>query len=155
MNRPPPMPADAGVAGPGYATPWLAPAPHRPDWFAFASHLSGWVLGSALLMLPCLFILPRYEQTLADFKAEVPAATRFALGAARLFREYGIVLAPVALAHALIIAFWYPRAGVTTRRVYRLALTLFVCLLFGVVIFALFMPMISLTNSLTPGVGRN
>lgn len=149
MNRPPPIPNDAGVAQPGYAAPWLAPAPHRPDWYAFASHLTGWALGTTLLMLPCLFILPRYEHTLADFNAKVPAATQFALGAARFLRSYGVLLAPVALAHALFVAFWYPRAGVTARRVYRLALTLFVCALFGTVIFALFLPMISLTESLT------
>ena len=151
MTRPPPFQPDTGAARPDYATPFVAAAAGagHADWFAFASHLSGWVLGTALLMLPCLFILPRYERMLADFNAQVPAATQVALGAAGFMRSYGALLAPAAVAHALLVAFWYPRAGIAARRLYRLALTLFVCLLFGVVIFALFLPVISITDSLT------
>lgn len=115
MNLPPPILPEAGVRRPDDAAPLFAAAPHGPDWFAFLSHVTGWALASAMLLLPCLFILPRYEQTLADLNATAPAATQFALGAARFLRSYGIVLAPVALAHALVIAFWYPRAGVGDR----------------------------------------
>ena len=149
MTQPPPISRDAGPIRPEYAAPSLLGTPHRLNWLTFFSHLSGWALATTLLVVPCLFILPRYEAILADFKAAVPTSTRFALGAARLIPRYGIALLPIALTHAYLAATWYPRAGVGARRVYRLLLTFAVCGVFAVVILALFLPMVSLTNTLT------
>jgi len=149
MTQPPPILRDAGPIRPEYAAPSLLRPPRGLDWLAFFSHLSGWALGTTLLAVPCLFILPRYEATLADFNTPVPTSTRLALGAARMIPRYGIALAPIALAHAYLAAAWYPRAGVTARRVYRLLLTVAVCGIFTVVILALFLPMVSITNTLT------
>jgi hypothetical protein len=130
---------------------WLMRTPHGIDWYAFWAHLCGWVLGLALVLAPCLFVLPRYEVMLKDFNAEVPQTTVMALGAARWLRAYGIFLAPLALAHSFLVAVWYARAGIAARRLYRLLLTLCVCAIGAIVIFALFLPIISITNSLSGG----
>ena len=150
MNRRPPIPVDSRVVRPDYAA-WPAHAPQRLMVWTFLSHLTGWALATTVLMVPCLFVLPRYEQILAEYRAPVPDSTRIALGAARLVRQYGIALRPVALAHSWFAAAWYARAGVGARRAYRLVLTLFVCAAFAVVILALFLPIVSITNTLTGG----
>jgi uncharacterized membrane protein len=154
VTEPPPLPRDARFVRPDYSGPWLTVAPHGINWLAFGGHLSGWVLGTVLLLVPCLFILPRYEEIMKDFNAEVPASTRIALGAARLLIRFGILLAPVAVAHALLVGLWYPRASVGAKRFYRLCLTLCVCAVFALVIFALFLPIIAITDSLTGGVTK-
>jgi len=143
MTQPPSIPR------PDYATPWPAPSSHGISWPVFASHLSGWALGTVVLLIPCLFILPRYERALADYNAPVPAVTAFAIAAARLVRDYWGLLTPIGLVHATLVALWYPRAKINARRLYRLLLTLFVAALFATVIFALFLPIVSITNSLS------
>jgi type II secretory pathway component PulF len=139
------------VNGPvGCERPPVIGASRAFDAFAFTRHLSGWALAAVLLITPCLFILPRYERRLDDeYAVTVPAITALALSAARFMRDHGIVLAPVALAHALMVALWYPRAGLGARRTYRLLLTLLVCGLFAFVILALFLPIVAVTNALS------
>jgi hypothetical protein len=138
------------IDNPHDARPPLSLAGRRFDGFTFASHLSGWAFGAVLLLTPCLFILPRYEPLLAEYRAEVPQATRYALAASRWVRHYGLLLVPVAVAHSVAVAAWYPRAGLARRRLYRLALTLAACALFGFVILALFLPIASINRSLLP-----
>ena len=120
----------------------------RFDSFTFVSHLSGWAFGAVLLLVPCLFVLPKYESLLAEYKVEAPTTTRAALGAARWVRQYGVALVPLAVVHSGLVALWYPRASLSRRRVYRLLLTLAVCALFGLVILALFLPIASIDESL-------
>jgi type II secretory pathway component PulF len=154
-QAPPPFPRDARFARPvrpDYGGVWLVRTPRGFDGFTLWAHLSGWALAAALVMGPCLFILPRYEAMLKDFNAEVPQTTLMALGAARWLRTWGIVFAPVALAHSALVAVWFARASLTSRRLYRLVLTLCVCAAGAVVILALFLPIISITNSLSGGV---
>ena len=135
---------------PDYETPPRAGTAGVFDAFAFARHLSGWVLAAFVLTLPCIFILPRYERMLNDeYAVAIPATTALALAAARFVRDYWILLAPVAVAHSLAVALWYPRAGLAGRRTYRLLLTLLVCGLFAFVILALFLHIAAITNSLT------
>jgi type II secretory pathway component PulF len=135
--------------GPPDAPP-LAPWGCRFDGVAFTAHLSGWLFGTVLLVTPCLFVLPRYETQLAEYKAEMPSPTRHAIAAARWVRHSGILLAPIALAHATAVALWYPRANLPQRRLYRLALTLAVCGVFAFVILALFLPLAAINQSLLP-----
>jgi type II secretory pathway component PulF len=138
------------VTGPvDYERPSIVRTSRVFDAFAFTRHLSGWLCGAVVLIAPCMFILPRYEKLLAEYNAAVPDTTRYALAAARWLRENGWVLAPVALVHAGAVAMWYPRAGIASRRLYRLLLTLCVAALFAFVIFALFLPIASITNSLS------
>ena len=134
---------------PDYETPPAGGTSGFFDAFAFTRHFLGWALAVVVLTLPCIFILPRYERLLAEYNAPVPPTTAVALAAARWVRSYGILLAPVALAHSLAVALWYPRAGLNGRRIYRLLLTLFVCGLFAFVILSLFLPIASITNSLS------
>lgn len=132
-----------------YERPAVVRGSRAFDAYAFTRHLSGWLFGAVVLIVPCLFILPRYERLLDEYKVAVPSTTAFALTASRFLRDYGILLAPVALAHSLAVAVWYPRAGLGARRTYRLVLTLLVCALFAWVILALFLPIAAITNSLS------
>ena len=139
---------------PHEAPPTVHPWARRFDGVAFTAHLSGWAFGTVLLVTPCLFILPRYEAQLAEYHAEMPSTTRHAIAAARWVRHYGVLLVPLAVAHAAAIALWYPRASLAQRRAYRLVLTLAVCALFGFVILALFLPIASINQSLLPSEHR-
>jgi len=149
MSAPPPLPPPAMPPRPDYAGPRTLPPQTLFDVRAFVRQLVGWALASVVLVVPCLFILPRYEEQLKDFKIELPALTALTLYAARLVRSFWFLLIPCGLAHASIIAVWYPHAGLTAQRVYRLLLSLVVCLLFAAVILALYLPVIALNNALS------
>lgn len=139
---------------PDYQSPTAARFPRGFDAFAFARHLSGWAAGSVLLLIPCLFILPRYETLLTENKAQVPATTGAAIAAARWLRHSNfIVLVPVGLAHSLAIALWYPRASLPALRLYRVLLTLCAGAVFAFVILALFLPIASITKSFSDKIG--
>ena len=148
MSAPPPLPPQ-GMPRPDYAGPRVLPPPTLFDARAFVRQLIGWVLASFVLVVPCLFILPRYEEQLRDFRVPLPFLTQLTLYTARLVRTFWFVLIPLGLAHASIIAVWYPHAGLTARRVYRLLLSLVVSLLFAAVILSLYLPVIALNNALS------
>jgi type II secretory pathway component PulF len=118
------------------------------DVAAFARHVTGWVLAGAALLGAVLFILPRFEEQLKDFKIDLPALTKGMLYAARFVRTAWFLLIPVALAHAALAGLWYPHAGLWARRVYRLLLSLVVCALFAAVILALYQPVVALYDGL-------
>jgi hypothetical protein len=149
MSGPPPLQPQGEFARPDYAGPQTAPASSLFDWRTFTRHLSGWAFGTVLLLVPCLFILPRYEEQLKDFKIELPALTVMTLSAARLLRTFWFLLVPVAVAHAAVVGLVYAHAGLAGRRVYRLLLTLCACGLFAAVILSLFLPVAALYDALS------
>jgi hypothetical protein len=143
MSTPPPLPLH-----PDYAAPRAPAASSVFDVRAFARHLVGWALAGAALMGAVLFILPRFEEQLKDFRIDLPELTKLVLYSARFLRTFWFLLVPVAVAHAALVGLWYPHAGLLARRFYRLLLSLVVCLLFAAVILALYQPVVALYDGL-------
>ena len=130
-----------------YAMP-TGGGPPAFDNTALFGHLVGWALGSIVLLSAALFVIPRLEETFKDFKLDLPALTKFVLATSRWIRQWGWVLLPLPFFHAVLVAMWYPRARIGARRLYRLVLTLFVCALFALVILSMFLPYLSLIQSM-------
>jgi hypothetical protein len=148
MSGPPPLPTQADLPRPDYAAPRPPIASSVFDVGAFTRHLTGWALACAALLGAVLFILPRFEEQLKDFRIDLPALTKEMLYAARFSRTYWFLLVPVALAHAALVGLLYPHAGLGARRAYRLLLSLAVCALFAAVILALYQPVVALYDGL-------
>jgi type II secretory pathway component PulF len=149
MSGPPPLSPQPGFARPDYAGPPAPAASNVFDARTFTRHLTGWVLLAGLLLTACLFILPRYEEQLKDFRVELPALTVLTLSCARLLRRFWFLAVPVAVAHAALVGLWFPHAGLGARRFYRLLLTLCLGALFAVVILSLFLPIAALYDALS------
>jgi hypothetical protein len=101
----------------------LAGAGVRPfNWTVFFIHLGVWFAGGWLLMALSLFVIPRFIETIKDFRLVPPLPTRILLVTVRLARSLGCLLAPLPTVHALLAAGWYPTAGPDARRLYRLVI---------------------------------
>ena len=121
----------------------------------FASHLVGWALGLGLFAWLSVYVVPRYERSIAEYQLDLPGATRLLLLAAANARHGHIflLLVPLGIAHALEAAAFLRRAGRGRRAAYRLVLTLVLAAVALFVILALFLPMVALINSLSGAGG--
>ena len=100
-----------------------APPGGRPfDWTVFFTHLGVWFAGGWLLIALSEFVIPRFVETLMDFRMVPPRPTQALLVAIRLARSFGCLLAPLPTVHALFAASWYPRAAPQSRAQYRLVM---------------------------------
>jgi hypothetical protein len=121
----------------------------------FVGHLIGWAIGLGMFAWLSIYVVPRYERTIADYKLDLPSATKVLLLAAANARNGGLflLLAPVGIAHSLAAAAFLRRAGRGRRATYRLVLTLVLAAVALFVILGLFLPWVGVINSLSGGAG--
>ena len=122
----------------------------------FITHVIGWAVAIAMAAFVSNLIVPRFEQSAAEFKLALPLPTALVVQFAVYVRNGTAypVLTGLAVAHSLAAAAWLSRGGPGRRRLYRLLLTL---LLGAVVLFAvlaLFLPMIALIDNLAGSSGK-
>ena len=58
-----------------YAPPEPLPSPLIAGT-TFLGHLIGWAIGLGMFAWLSIFVVPRYERTIADYKLELPYATK-------------------------------------------------------------------------------
>ena len=121
----------------------------------FVGHLVGWAVGLGMFAWLSIYVVPRYERTIADYQLDLPHATKLLLLTAAGVRDGGVflLLAPLAVAHSLGAALFLRRAGRGRRATYRLVLTFVLGALVLFVVLGLFLPMVSLINSLSGARG--
>jgi type II secretory pathway component PulF len=119
-------------------------------WTIFAAHVVAWAMGLGMFAWLSVYVVPRYERTIADYKLALPYPTMLLLLAAANARAGGlfVLLVPVAIAHSLAAALWLRRGGRGRRAVYRLVVTLVLGAAVLFVLLGLFLPMVGLWNSL-------
>src|SRR5258708_3179434 len=115
----------------------------------------GWAAALMMLWWVSTYIVPKLEQTAADYKLRLPVPTVVVTHVAAGAREGGlfIVLVPLAIGHSVFAALWHRRAGRGQRRAYRLLLFLVVAGVALFVILGLFLPTVGLINSLSGSAG--
>ena len=135
-----------------YAVPPPAPPPVI-DWMILTRHLMGWAAGLLMLWWMSVYVIPNFERTAADFKLNLPYATKVVFSIAGRARDGGlfVLLVPLAIGHSVFAALWHRRAGRGPRLVYRLLLFLAVASVTLFVILALFLPMVGLIDGLAGG----
>ena len=132
-----------------YAPPEPLPSPLLVST-TFFGHLVGWTLGLGLFAWLSVYVVPRYERTIADFQLDLPYASKLLLLAAANARDGGVflLLVPLGIAHALAAAVFLRRAGRGRRTAYRLVVTLVLGAVVLFVVLALFLPLVGVMNSL-------
>ena len=124
-------------------------------WTVFVGHLVAWAVGVGMFAWLSIYVVPRYERTLADYKLALPYPTALLLLAAANARDgrLFLLLGPLAIGHSLAAAAFLRRAGRGRRMTYRLVLFLVLAAVALFVILGLFLPMVGLINSLSGGAG--
>ncbi len=136
--------------------------PRRP--INVLPHITTALLTAACIALPMLIVIlivPRFEMVFKDFNTELPWITKLVLRISRwAANEYGwVVVFPLIVAAVLpgVLLDLHSTTG-TGARIYRRVmvrlLLLAMLILVGIVIFACFMPMISLVESMSGSARR-
>jgi hypothetical protein len=122
-------------------------------WGTLVNHLIGWCVAIALLTWVSVYIVPKFEQTAAEYQVGLPYPTKVLLGITSRARDgvLFVTLVPLAIGHSVGAALWHRRATRGQRLVYRLLVLLMVAAASLFVILGLFLPMIGLINSLSGG----
>lgn len=120
----------------------------------FLMHLLIWSLALAVPAVILLFVVPRFEALLRDFKVQLPLVTRLVLQASHaLIHQHAWIalpLLPLLLATLSTLASGAPRDLPELRRSYRLTRLLASLLLAALallLIAALFLPLVNLIDA--------
>src|SRR6478752_3467993 len=110
-----------GPAALHYAPPEPPPSPLLVGT-TFFGHLVAWGIGLGMFAWLSIYVVPRYERTLADYKLALPYPTTLLLLAAANARDgrLFLLLVPAGIAHSLAAAVFLRRAGRGRRATYRL-----------------------------------
>lgn len=124
----------------------MPPRPRRPVF-----HWGIFVWGEHLMLAVCIiaiFVVPRFEDTLSDFKLELPPSTRILLAVARGVTMGGFV---VLLAIPVGIGFLSAQLEPGGRRALRMLITVMMAGFVLFTVFALFEPMRLLIEGMSSG----
>ena len=123
------------------------------SWSVFVTTFSLLVLYAGFFLI----VVPQMERVFADFKISLPLATGAVLKLGRWMNPWGaigLILVPPAL--AVLVPLMVPSpttdeplADVRSARRWAMLIRIFLLLLLGAMAAAMFMPMISLIDSLT------
>jgi hypothetical protein len=144
---PPPDQPPQALGGPSDPIPYATPpvAGGRPTAFHWGLFLwSATVLGIWVALV--LVLVPRFTRVFADFKLEVPLATRLLFGAHRVLVSGGLL---VVAAVPVVLGFLSGRMSRGGRWGLRAVLTILFAALLLLTVFGLVVPMLDLYTGVT------